>query len=89
CHPVLYQRLAAARQARPQMRVVLVDPRRTATADLADLHLAIAADGDVTPFNGLLAYLADHEAIDHAYVAAHTTGFDAALAAARADAGAV
>ena len=40
CHPVLYQRLAAAKAARPAMKVVTVDPRRTATTDLADLHLA-------------------------------------------------
>ncbi|MCB1719938.1 MAG: molybdopterin-dependent oxidoreductase, partial [Candidatus Competibacteraceae bacterium] len=37
CHPVLFQRIAAAKQARPQMRVVLIDPRRTMTADIADL----------------------------------------------------
>jgi assimilatory nitrate reductase catalytic subunit len=41
CHPVLYQRLVAAKEARPKMRVVLIDPRRTTTADIADLHLAI------------------------------------------------
>ncbi|MFC7395626.1 molybdopterin-dependent oxidoreductase [Chelatococcus sp. GCM10030263] len=82
CHPVLYQRLAAAKEARPAMRVVLVDPRRTMTADIADLHLPIRADGDVALFAGLLAFLAGHEALDRAYVAAHTTGFDAALAAA-------
>ena len=40
CHPVLYQRIAAAKEKRPQMKVVLIDPRRTATADIADLHLA-------------------------------------------------
>ena len=43
CHPVLYQRLAAAKAARPAMQVVTVDPRRTATCDLADLHLAARA----------------------------------------------
>ncbi len=89
CHPVLHQRLAAAKQARPEMRIVTVDPRRTMTAEIADLHLAITADGDVALFNGLLAHLADHGAIDRDYVEAHTSGFDAALAAARADAGPV
>ena len=39
CHPVLYQRIAAAKAKRPQMRIVLIDPRRTMTADIADMHL--------------------------------------------------
>src|SRR5690242_1537313 len=47
CHPVLYQRISATKERRPEMKVVLVDPRRTMTADIADLHLAIKPDGDV------------------------------------------
>ncbi|WP_407815727.1 molybdopterin-dependent oxidoreductase, partial [Staphylococcus aureus] len=47
CHPVLYQRLAAAKAARPEMKVVVIDPRRTMSADIADMHLAIRPDGDV------------------------------------------
>ena len=47
CHPVLYQRLAAAKEARPEMQVVAIDPRATATAQLADLHLPLAPDSDV------------------------------------------
>ncbi len=83
CHPVIYQRLAAAKAERPHMRVILVDPRRTMTADLADRHLAIAPDGDVALFNGLLAYLADNGHLDRDYLRRHTKGFDAALQAAR------
>ncbi|PZV39408.1 nitrate reductase [Mesorhizobium kowhaii] len=82
CHPVLYQRIAAAREKRPEMKVVLVDPRRTMTADIADMHLAIAPDGDVALFTGLLAYLGRHNALDRAYITAHTTGFGQALFAA-------
>ncbi|MDX3925728.1 MAG: molybdopterin-dependent oxidoreductase [Shinella sp.] len=82
CHPVLFQRIAAARQKRPGLKVVLVDPRRTMTAEIADLHLAIKPDGDVALFNGLLAHLAKSPAIDENYVAAHTEGFAAAFAAA-------
>ncbi|CCV03504.1 Nitrate reductase [Mesorhizobium metallidurans STM 2683] len=82
CHPVLYQRIAAAREKRPEMKVVLVDPRRTMTSDIADLHLAIAPDGDVALFMGLLAYLGQHNALDRAYITAHTTGFGQALFAA-------
>ncbi|MDQ0419638.1 assimilatory nitrate reductase catalytic subunit [Peteryoungia aggregata LMG 23059] len=82
CHPVLYQRLAAARAARPAMKVVVIDPRRTATSDIADLHLAVHADGDIALFNGLLAHLAETGVIDENYVGRHTSGFGEALLAA-------
>ncbi|MBT9372873.1 nitrate reductase [Rhizobium sp. CSW-27] len=82
CHPVLYQRLAAAKAARPAMQVVVIDPRRTASSDLADLHLALRPDGDVALFNGLLAHLAYTGHIDQDFVAAHTNGFAGALMAA-------
>ncbi|MER8373231.1 molybdopterin-dependent oxidoreductase [Mesorhizobium sp. M1406] len=84
CHPVLYQRIAAAREKRPEMKIVLIDPRRTMTADIADMHLAIAPDGDVALFTGLLAYLGQHNALDRAYITAHTNGFGQALFAASA-----
>ncbi|WP_214472104.1 nitrate reductase [Mesorhizobium sp. dw_380] len=84
CHPVLYQRIAAAREKRPDMKIVLIDPRRTMTSDIADMHLAIAPDGDVALFTGLLAWLGQHNALDRAYITAHTTGFGQALFAASA-----
>ncbi|MCE9650484.1 MAG: molybdopterin-dependent oxidoreductase [Parvibaculum sp.] len=84
CHPVLFQRIAAAKATRPEMKVVLIDPRRTMSAELADLHLAVKADGDVALFNALLAWLADHGQLDSSYVERHTTGLAEAVAAARA-----
>jgi len=83
CHPVLYQRLVAAKKARGT-KVVVVDPRRTATCDIADLHLALAPGSDAALFNAALVALADRGAVDETYVARHVTGFDAALASARA-----
>ncbi|MDQ6432810.1 molybdopterin-dependent oxidoreductase [Mesorhizobium sp. LHD-90] len=85
CHPVLYQRLLAARATRGT-RIVVIDPRRTATAADCDLHLPIRPGTDVLLFNGLLAHLAREGFVDAAYAAAHTTGFDAALALAASDA---
>ena len=85
CHPVLYQRLAAAKQARPNMRVVVVDPRRTMTADIADMHLPVRADGDCALFNGVFAHLVAYGPLDHAYIEKHTTGFAEAIEAARAN----
>ncbi|PKP74721.1 MAG: nitrate reductase [Alphaproteobacteria bacterium HGW-Alphaproteobacteria-6] len=83
CHPVLYQRLCAARAARPEMRVVVVDPRRTATCEIADLHLAIAPGGDIALFNALLAEVESTRRTNPGFLR-HVTGAGAAFAAARA-----
>ncbi len=82
-HPVLHQRLLNARKQRPQMKLVVIDPRRTASCDQADLHLPLKPGADAFLFNGLLAYLAEHGALDRAYINNHTNGFDEALASAR------
>jgi assimilatory nitrate reductase catalytic subunit len=85
CHPILYQRMLAARQARGT-KIVVIDPRRTATADECDLHLALDPGADVLLFNGLLAHLARMDAIDRDYIAGSTQGFAKALAVANVDA---
>ena len=77
-HPVLVRRMEAAK-AQGQKWVCL-DPRRTDTAEMSDLHLAIAPQSDVRLWNGLLAYLIERGAIDQPYIAAHVTGFDAVTA---------
>jgi assimilatory nitrate reductase catalytic subunit len=84
CHPVIYQRLAKAKAERPGMRVVVIDPRRTMTTDIADLHLAVTADGDTALFVGLLADLRRQKAIAVGFVEGYTTGFADALHAAAA-----
>jgi assimilatory nitrate reductase catalytic subunit len=73
-HPVLFQRIERAKKLNPDMQVVTIDPRRTATSELADIHLAIKPGTDVALFNGLLAYLAAHDALDINYISAHTQG---------------
>ncbi|WP_341939053.1 molybdopterin-dependent oxidoreductase [Marinimicrobium sp. C2-29] len=87
CHPVLNQRIKAVKQQRPHMKVVVIDPRRTDTCDLADLHLPVNPGTDVALFNGLLAHLAQKGAVDEDYVQAHTEYFTEALVAAMEDAG--
>jgi assimilatory nitrate reductase catalytic subunit len=86
CHPVLFQRLSAARAERGT-RIVVIDPRRTASCEIADLHLALAPGGDVALFQGLLAHLAETGRVAGAWVAAHASGLEAALVAAARDAG--
>ena len=81
CHPILFQRLSKAKEARPEMKIVAIDPRRTATCELADLHLPVRAGTDVWLFNGLLSHLAREGKADTAFVAASTAGLDDALQA--------
>ncbi|MEJ8473202.1 nitrate reductase [Roseibium algae] len=80
CHPVIFQRIEAAKATNPALRVVVIDPRRTATCELADLHLGLKPDTDVALFNGLLAYLAEADCLDQSYIDQYTNGFDGALA---------
>ena len=76
-HPILFRRLEAAKAARPEMTIIVVDPRRTDTCELADLHLAIAPGTDVALFHGLLHLLLANGDYDPAYIDAHTEGFEA------------
>ncbi|MBP2171149.1 assimilatory nitrate reductase catalytic subunit [Erwinia toletana] len=80
-HPVAYQRLVAAKKQRPAMQVVVIDPRRTASCDLADLHLPLRPGSDGALFAGLLHWLAQHQGIDNSMLA-HLSGVEPALAAA-------
>ena len=86
CHPILYQRIQVGRGERG-MRMVNIDPRRTATSEGCDLHLSIRPGTDSQLWNGLLVWLADRDLLDRAFIANHTDGFEAALAEARAHAG--
>ena len=85
CHPVLWQRVEAARAARGT-RIVVIDPRRSVTAEAADLHLAIAPGADVALFNRLLAAIADRGLTNAAFLS-HVTGAGDAIASASAEPG--
>ncbi|HHF3066953.1 TPA: nitrate reductase [Vibrio diabolicus] len=78
-HPVLFRRIQQARENNPNLKLVVIDPRETVTAQQADLHLPIKNDGDVSLFNGLLKFLIEQQCIDSEYINSHTEGF-AALA---------
>jgi assimilatory nitrate reductase catalytic subunit len=89
CHPVLFQRLSAAKAANPKLRVVLIDPRRTQTGEIADLFLPVRPGTDVWLFNGLLNYLRKEDALDLEFLDAHTEGFGAALKCAKESAASI
>ncbi|AVO55380.1 nitrate reductase [Ectopseudomonas mendocina] len=82
-HPVLFRRLEESKARRPEMKVIVIDPRRTDTCELADLHLAILPGTDVALFHGILHILLWEGWIDRAYIDAHTEGFEALKALVR------
>src|SRR5882672_9115771 len=82
CHPVLFQRIVRNKTQRGA-RIVVIDPRRTVTAQESDLFLPIAPGTDTALFCGLLVHLAERGALDAAYVEGHTTGFAPTLVRAR------
>lgn len=84
CHPVLFQRLKAAKEQRPALQIVVIDPRRTETCVIADQHLAIAPGSDVWLWQGLLAHLAQYGQLDFAFLERHVDGWADSIAAARA-----
>jgi len=82
CHPVLFRRMQENRRGRGA-KLVVIDPRPTATAQEADLHLAIKPGMDTALFAGLLVHLADTSALDRDYISEHTAGFASSLERAR------
>lgn len=70
CHPVVYQRIMAAREQRGT-KLVVVDPRRTETSEEADLHLQLRPGSDVALMNGLLAHCREAGAVDAAFLRDH------------------
>ena len=76
-HPILFRRIEDAKAANPAMKIIFCDPRRTDTAEIADLYLPIQPGTDMSLFNGMLHIMLWEGWTDNAYIAAHTTGFDA------------
>ncbi|WP_035383700.1 nitrate reductase [Ferriphaselus sp. R-1] len=74
-HPIVFRRIEEARKRNPGQKLIVVDPRRTDTASVADLHLAILPGTDVALFNAMLHVMLWEGWCDTAYIAAHTEGF--------------
>ena len=76
CHPIVFNRLRAYHKKNPHVKMIVVDPRRTATAEVADLHLAIKPGTDIDLFNGIAYLLIKKKAIDTSFIDQHTQNFD-------------
>ncbi len=82
-HPILFRRIEAAKQARPDLKIIVVDPRRTDTAAAADLFLQILPGTDIALYNAMLHVMLWEGLCDDKFIAAHTEGFDALKEAVR------
>ncbi|MNK23735.1 Nitrate reductase [compost metagenome] len=82
-HPILFRRIEDAKAANPALKIVVADPRRTDTVEIADLFLPIQPGTDVMLFHGMLHLMLWEGWTDTAYIAARTNGFDALKATVR------
>ena len=82
-HPILFRRIEDAKAANPALKIIFCDPRRTDTAEIADLYLPIQPGTDVSLFNGMLHIMLWEGWIDSAYIAVNTSGFEALKATVR------
>jgi ferredoxin-nitrate reductase len=77
CHPIVFNRLAKYHKKHPNVKMVVVDPRRTPTAEAADLHLAIKPGTDIDLLNGIAYLLLRRQAIDPEFIQECTANFSA------------
>jgi len=77
CHPILFRRLEAHKANNPDTKIIVVDPRKTQTASMADLHLQINPGTDIVLYNAIGRGLIERERIDSAFIEKHTVGFEA------------
>lgn len=75
CHPILFLRLLD--RVKAGAKLIVVDPRRTATADKADLFLQVRPGSDLALLNGLLHLLHRNGQTNRAFIARHTEGWEA------------
>ncbi|MGX7688663.1 molybdopterin-dependent oxidoreductase [Flectobacillus roseus] len=76
-HPIIWRRVEAHKQANPDVKIIVVDPRRTQTASQADLHLQITPGSDVTLTNAIGRALIENDWIDTDFILSHADGFEA------------
>ncbi len=82
-HPILFRRIEDAKKANPAMKIIVADPRRTDTVELADLFLPIQPGTDVMLFNGMLHIMLWEGWINNEFINTYTDGFDALKATVR------
>ncbi|MCF7560998.1 molybdopterin-dependent oxidoreductase [Sabulilitoribacter multivorans] len=77
CHPILFRRIEKHKEENPDVKIIVVDPRKTDSANFADLHLQLIPGTDVTLYNAIGRCLYKRGLIDDDFIKNHTEGFHA------------
>ncbi len=76
CHPILYRRIEKHKEQNPDIKIVVVDPRKTQSCDIADLHLQIIPGTDVVLYNAIARRLIEKNKIDKKFIKKHTENYE-------------
>ncbi|WP_405297021.1 molybdopterin-dependent oxidoreductase [Algibacter sp. Ld11] len=75
CHPILFRRIEMRKEANPEVKIIVIDPRKTDSANFADLHLQLLPGTDVILYNAIGRCLYKRGLIDEKFIKEHTQGF--------------
>ncbi|MEN7548453.1 molybdopterin-dependent oxidoreductase [Rapidithrix thailandica] len=76
CHPILFRRIEQHKEQNPEVKLIVVDPRKTQTCALADIHLQIRPGTDIILYHAMARYLIEQDWVDWKFIARHTEGFE-------------
>ncbi len=75
CHPIIWRRIEAAKEANPNLKIIVSDPRRTQSCAIADLHLQLNPGTDVVLHHAIGRCLIEQGWVDDTFLNDHTEGF--------------
>ena len=76
CHPILFRRIEKRKEQNPNVKIIVIDPRKTDSANFADLHLQLTPGTDVILYNAIGRCLYKSGLIDENFIKNYTQGFD-------------
>jgi len=72
-HPIIFQRVVRRKEAKREVKVIVLDPRRTPTARIADLHISFTPGNDLAILNAMAHVLLKEGLVDEDFIAKHVT----------------
>ncbi|WP_405575870.1 molybdopterin-dependent oxidoreductase [Winogradskyella sp. Asnod2-B02-A] len=76
CHPILFRRIEKHKEENPDTKIIVIDPRKTDSANFADLHLQLIPGTDIILNNAIGRYIIEKKLVDQDFINNNTEGFD-------------